>query len=167
MKTKSNCLCYCHLKEHGGKYTLYPCSHCSKESVKECKCIRYCYTKQEWRVNKSCECQPISHASLPFLNFNKTVSPSVSGWEDIGRILKETKENKIFLAMGVYIIKCFLSSELLKQRQEWREKMEKIFDDCRSSNEKDKSGKRRFGIPKNIRINVKYIYERFLEELEG
>ena len=44
-----------------------------------------------------------------------------SGWEDwaiIVEVLKEVKEGKIPLAIGVYTIKNFISSELLKQKEE-------------------------------------------------
>lgn len=54
---------YIHMKDH--------CSPLPKQS----KCIKFCYTKEMWQVNKDCECQPSEN--FPFVKYN----PSKQSWE--------------------------------------------------------------------------------------
>ena len=55
--------------------------------------------------------------------------------------------------------------ELSRQQKKIEEKIETVFDDFRSSNQKFKNGKRRFGLPTQSITNIKHLHDDILKFL--
>ena len=107
---------------------------------------------------------------------------ATEGWENLKKeILALVRENMGIppdtIAREPYCVKDimfaiddFLCSALSRREQKVREKLvekiEKVFDQFRSSNIKDKKGKRDFGVG-NFSYGVRNLYEQILHSLEA
>lgn len=64
-------------------------------------------------------------------------------------------------------VKQFIRQLLASQKRELVEKIEVLFDDFRSSNQKDKYGKRRFGLPRLVTIDLRHLHTDILKLIGG
>ena len=118
------CYCYCHLKEHGGKYTLYPCFHCSKKSVVNFP------TQQNDTLDNTSMVPPIppsvsSHSATRDRGWEEEFD---KGWFDKFGISKASLSIKVGdnsnFSYGTFYT--FFKSFISSQRQRIREKIEKL-----------------------------------------